>query len=85
MDFEKNIINKGEKSGEEGKKRGRPLGKIPKAGGKRLGGSPERVNTLTGIKMREERKQTRGGRGSRGRGGTRMRGGANTQVIHKPK
>lgn len=79
MDISKNIINKGKKEDKPpAQLKPKPLTKMPARAGKRLGGSPERINTLTGVKVKEEAKG--------GRGGTKtMKGGSNTQVIRKPK
>jgi hypothetical protein len=77
MDFSKNIINKGNGNPKASAKKTKPLTKIPAGAGKRIGGSPERINTLTGLKVKEERKV--------GKSYTKtMKGGSNTQVIRKP-
>ena len=78
MDISKNVINKGpQKDRPPAQLKAKPLGKIPARAGKKVGGSPERINTLTGMKVKEEKKF--------GRGGTKtMKGGYNTQVIRKP-
>jgi hypothetical protein len=79
MDFSKNIINKGKQQDKPpAQLKPKQLTKMPAKGGKRLGWSPDRINTLTGMKMKEENKF--------GRGGTRtVKAGSNTQVIRKPK
>lgn len=80
MDFSKNVINKGTKAGSPPPpaRRTRALNKIPARAGKRLGGSPDRINTLTGLKVKEEKKVRRAG-------GRMMKAGGNTQVITKPR
>ena len=74
MDFSKNIINKPKDP--KPHKVNKPMAKMPANTGKKVGGSPERINTLTGMKVKEDRKAG---------GGTKiMKAGSNTQVIRKP-
>ena len=73
MDFSKNVIKKPQEP--KVHKLNKPMTKMPAHSGKRVGGSPERINTLTGMKVKEEKKA----------GGTKtMKAGSNTQVIRKP-
>mmetsp|Transcript_23081 Transcript_23081/g.26462 ORF Transcript_23081/g.26462 Transcript_23081/m.26462 type:complete len:118 (+) Transcript_23081:1-354(+) len=52
MDFSKNIINKPTQP--KLHKITKPMSKLPAGAGKKVGGSPERVNLLTGMKVKDD-------------------------------